>query len=133
VITMTVNESSLLYRLARTARPVVPIAFNRLYSAHHVHHFTRHSLEVLLRSHDLRIDRSWTHNMPLAAIDIPTDGLVGFVLRIGMWGVCLVGDLTGTAYLQTVVARRPAVSLEGGSQNEPRFPDGATSPSSELP
>lgn len=105
VVTMTVNESSLLYRLARGARPVAPIAFNRLYSAHHVHHFTRHSLEILLRSHGLEIERSWTHNMPLAAIDIPTDGSAGAILRAGMWGVCRVGDLTGTAYLQTVVAR----------------------------
>jgi 2-polyprenyl-3-methyl-5-hydroxy-6-metoxy-1,4-benzoquinol methylase len=113
VITMTVNESSLLYRLARAGRPVAPIAFNRLYSAHHVHHFTRRSLEKLLRSHDLTIERSWTHNMPLAAIDIPTDGLAGAVLRVGMGGVRLVGAWTGTAYLQTVVARRPAMRGQG--------------------
>lgn len=105
VAIMTVNDSSLLYRLARATRPVAPITFNRLYSAHHVHHFTRRSLESLLRSHGARIERSWTHNMPLAAIDIPADGPTGAILRTGMWGVCKAGDLTRTAYLQTVIAR----------------------------
>jgi 2-polyprenyl-3-methyl-5-hydroxy-6-metoxy-1,4-benzoquinol methylase len=105
VVTMTVNESSLLYRLAWAARPVTPIAFNRLYSAHHVQHFSRRSLATLLRSHDLRIERSWTHNVPLAAIDIPRDGFTGGILRAGMGGVCAVGAMTRSAYLQTVVAR----------------------------
>jgi SAM-dependent methyltransferase len=105
VAVMTVNDSSLLYRLARATRPVAPITFNRLYSAHHVHHFTRRSLESLLGSHGARIERSWTHNMPLAAIDIPADGIAGAILRAGMWGVCWVGDHTRMAYLQTVFAR----------------------------
>ncbi|HET9162858.1 MAG TPA: class I SAM-dependent methyltransferase [Solirubrobacterales bacterium] len=105
VAIMTVNESSLLYRLARATRPVTPITFNRLYSAHHVHHFTRQSLESLLQSRGARIERSWTHNMPLAAIDIPAEGIAGAVLRAGMWGVCVAGDRTGMAYLQTVIAR----------------------------
>ena len=104
VAVMTLNEASLLYRLARASRPIAPITFNRLYSAHHVHHFTRRSLESLLGSHS-RIERSWTHNMPLAAIDIPASGVSGAILRAGMGGVCAVGDWTGTAYLQTVVSR----------------------------
>jgi 2-polyprenyl-3-methyl-5-hydroxy-6-metoxy-1,4-benzoquinol methylase len=105
VAIMTVNESGLLYRLARATRPAMPITFNRLYSAHHVHHFTRQSLESLLRSYGAEIECSWTHNMPLAAIDIPADGVAGAVLRAGMWGVRVAGDRTGTAYLQTVIAR----------------------------
>lgn len=105
VVTMTVNESSLLYRLARASRPITPIAFDRLYSAHHVQHFTRKSLESLLRSHNLRIEESWTHNMPLAAIDVPAEGVIGNILRAGMGAVCAVGAMTRSAYLQTVVAR----------------------------
>lgn len=104
VAVMTVNEASLLYRLARATRPVAPITYSRLYSAHHVHHFTRRSLESLLGSHS-QIERSWTHNMPLAAIDIPASGLAGSALRVGMGGVCVMGDLTRTAYLQTVVTQ----------------------------
>jgi 2-polyprenyl-3-methyl-5-hydroxy-6-metoxy-1,4-benzoquinol methylase len=105
VVTMTVNESSLLYRLARASRPIAPIAFNRLYSAHHLQHFTRRSLAALLQSHGLRLECAWTHNMPLAAIDIPAQGVAGGILRAGMGGVCAVGAITGSAYLQTVVAR----------------------------
>jgi hypothetical protein len=105
VVIMTVNEVSLLYRLARVAHSVTPIAFNRLYSAHHIHHFTRQSLKYLLCSHGARIERSWTHNMPLAAIDIPAVGFTGAALRAGMLAVCMAGDWTNTAYLQTVVVR----------------------------
>lgn len=109
VAVMTVNETGLLYRMARATRPVVPLTFNRLYSAHHVHHFTRRSLEGLLGAYG-EIENSWTHNMPLAAIDIPVGGAAGAVMRVGMGGVCAVGDLTGTSYLQTVVTRGRGVS-----------------------
>jgi SAM-dependent methyltransferase len=102
---MTLNDSSLLYRMARATRPVLPIAFNRLYSAHHLHHFTRRSLEELIESNGFSMEESWTHNAPLAAIDIPAEGLYGGVLRGGMWVVCRVGELQDSAYLQTVISK----------------------------
>jgi 2-polyprenyl-3-methyl-5-hydroxy-6-metoxy-1,4-benzoquinol methylase len=108
VTVMTLNESSLLYGLARTGRRVgVPLAFNRLYSRHHLHHFTRGSLRRLLQEHGFHIESERTHNAPLAAIDIPvTTPAFDAVLRTGMWALCKVGDATGRAYLQTVTCRR---------------------------
>jgi 2-polyprenyl-3-methyl-5-hydroxy-6-metoxy-1,4-benzoquinol methylase len=108
VIVMTLNESSLLYRLARTLRSIgVTTAFDRLYSKHHIHHFTARSLEKLLTSHGLEVKERIFHNAPLAAIDIPSsNALVDGVLRTAMWGICLAGDLTNTSYLQTMICWR---------------------------
>ena len=107
VAVSTVNESSLLYGLARTGNRLgVPIAFNRLYSRQHLHHFTRKSLKTLLQRAGLRIESDIVHNAPLAAIDIPVSGqLADAVLRSGMWVVCKAGDVTRRAYLQTVICR----------------------------
>lgn len=107
VTVMTLNSSSLLYGLARAGRSLgVPLAFNRLYSRHHLHHFTRASLRRLLQADDLRIVADFTHNAPLAAIDIPvTSPVADTLLRSGMWLLCQAGNVTGRAYLQTITCR----------------------------
>ena len=107
ITVMTLNEASLLYGLARTGRRLgVSLAFNRLYSRHHVHHFTRHSLRTLMEQAGCAIESDHTHNAPLAAIDIPVSNRwADVVLRSGMWVLCKVGDMTGRAYLQTVSCR----------------------------
>ena len=112
VTVSTVNESSLLYGLARTGNRVgVPLAFNRLYSRQHLHHFTTKSLRTLLERAGLAVESSMTHNAPLAAIDIPVNSRVAdAILRSGMWLVCKAGDATGSAYLQTVTCRNPVAA-----------------------
>jgi hypothetical protein len=109
---MTLNESSLVFALARTGKRVgVPRAFDRLYSRHHLHHFTRNSLRALMEGYGLEIESDVTHNAPFAAIDIPiTNRIVGAILRSGMWVLCQIGDATGRAYLQTVSCRNPVVA-----------------------
>ena len=108
VTIMTLNESSLLYALARTGQRVgVPLAFDRLYSRHHLHHFTRSSLRKLLEGRGFQVVSERTHHAPLAAIDIPvTNPIAEAVLRSGMWMLWRAGDVTGRAYLQTVTCRR---------------------------
>ena len=108
---MTLNESSLLYLLARAGKRLgVSLAFDRLYSRHHLHHFTRGSLRRLLEGHGFRVEADMTHNAPLAAIDIPVTGrLADLVLRSGMFVVCQAGAAIGRAYLQTVTCRKIGV------------------------
>ena len=104
----TVNDSSLLFRLARGLHAIgVSVAFDRLYSRHHLNHFTPRSLEVLLKSYGMSPVERLFHNAPFAAIDVPASSAVSdAVLRAAMFGICLAGDLTGTSYLQTVICRR---------------------------
>jgi SAM-dependent methyltransferase len=117
VTVSTVNESSLMYGLARTGQRVgVPLAFNRLYSRQHLHHFTRRSLRRLLEQCSFQIESAFAHNAPLAAIDIPVKSrLADTILRSGMWLVCKAGDATGTSYLQTITCRAPVVAASRAS------------------
>jgi 2-polyprenyl-3-methyl-5-hydroxy-6-metoxy-1,4-benzoquinol methylase len=117
VAVMTLNESSILYALARAGRHVnVSLAFDRLYSRHHLHHFTRNSLRTLLRGRGLVVDSELVHNAPLSAIDIPVhSGAADALLRSAMWMVCKAGDLTNRSYLQTVICRAAVAPAEANS------------------
>ncbi len=102
---MTLNESSILYGLARAARLVgVSRAFDRLYSCHHIHHFTRASLRGLLESCDLKVSQHIMHNAPVKAMDMPVrNPAADAVLRAGVWIVFAAGSITSKTYLQTVI------------------------------
>ena len=106
VVVSTINESSLLYALARIGKQIgLPLAFDRLYGRHHIQHFTTKSLRTLLEQHGFRVESQRTHNAPLKAIDIPVDHFAAdAILRSGMWLVCRAGAATGKAYLQTVTS-----------------------------
>ena len=107
VVIMTLNDDSLLYRLARMGGAAgVPLAFNRVYSRHHLHHFTRRSLRSVLENNGLKIELDMVHNAPMAAIDIPVKN---FAVETGLLAclavVFVIGGLTGTSTLQTVICR----------------------------
>ena len=110
VVIMTLNDDSLLYDLARLGKRMgVPLAFNRVYSRHHLHHFTRKSLRTVLEGHGLKIESELVHNAPMAAIDIPVKNKAAeIVLRAVIWVVFMAGEVTGKSFLQTIFCRRPA-------------------------
>jgi len=104
-IVNTPNEASVLYGLGRAGRVLgVPLAFNRLYSRHHLHHFTPVSLRKLLESCGLRVSAHLMHNAPVKAMDLPVrNPAADAVLRAGVWAVFAAGTATSKTYLQTVV------------------------------
>ena len=104
---MTVDESGLLYRLSRLARKLgFGFLFNRLYSAHHLNHFSVKSLKRLLGEAGLDVQRVLHHNTPLAAVDLPhqLNAIRWPVLAI-LWVIFLIGTLTSMSLSQTVIAR----------------------------
>ncbi len=109
IVAMTLNDSSLLYALARAGRLAgVRIAFDRLYSKHHVHHFTPDSLRAVFEANGLRVKRQFSHAAPIEAMDIPVkSALSDFVLRTGLRAVWACGDVLGRGYLQTIVCAAP--------------------------
>lgn len=108
VVVSTVNESSLLFRLARVLRSIgINTAFERLYSKHHINHFTPRSLNALLTCQGFEVKKRILYNSPLAAIDLPaSSALADTAFRIAIWGICLAGHLTRTSYLQTMICWR---------------------------
>jgi SAM-dependent methyltransferase len=107
VVVMTINDSSLLYALARAGQWIgIPLAFNRLYSKHHLHHFTRKSLRFLFVRNGYSIESEFDHDFPLQAVDIPVQSrLADLVLRSGLWLLSRAGDVTRRRYLQTIICR----------------------------
>ena len=106
---MTLDDGSLLYRASRLARLAgVPVGFNRLYSAHHLHHFTNKSLVKLLARAGLDVQTTLHHSVPLKALDLPVSPLARPLFLAGVKTVFSVGDLLGLSYLQTIMVRRVA-------------------------
>jgi 2-polyprenyl-3-methyl-5-hydroxy-6-metoxy-1,4-benzoquinol methylase len=100
----TPNEDSILYGLGRAGRAVgVPLAFNRLYSKHHLHHFTPRSLRKALETCGLTVQQFMMHNAPVKAMDMPVSNpAADALLRAGVWAVFAAGSATSKTYMQTV-------------------------------
>jgi 2-polyprenyl-3-methyl-5-hydroxy-6-metoxy-1,4-benzoquinol methylase len=109
VVVMTLDDGSLLYRASRLALWLgMPVGFNRLYSAHHLHHFTHRSLVRLLERSGLNLLGSLHHSVPLKALDLPVSPLVRPIFLAGVKTVFIAGDLIRLSYLQTIIAQRPS-------------------------
>jgi 2-polyprenyl-3-methyl-5-hydroxy-6-metoxy-1,4-benzoquinol methylase len=108
VVVMTLNDGSLLYRVARLGhRFGASMAFNRVYSAHHLHHFSKRSLSELLERNGLHVRTRQGHSVPIRAIDIPVrNAALRPVMQAASAALLALGNATATSYLQTVVAVR---------------------------
>jgi SAM-dependent methyltransferase len=108
VITMTVDERSLIYGAARVLKRVgYEAPLKRLYSKHHLNHFTSRSLKELLERQGLATVQVIRHNSPMAAVDIPeTSELSGLIQRAGVWGAFQLGALMRRTMLQTIISQR---------------------------
>ena len=107
IVVMTVNESGLFYSMARMARRMgMPMVFNRLYSAHHLNHFSVKSLERLLNNAGMDVEKTHHHNSPLAAVDLPSSLVpVRWLVLAVLAGIFALGKALSMGLSQTVIAR----------------------------
>ena len=105
IVIMTVSNDGLVYRLARLLRRIgFGSAYDRLYSRHHLNHFSKASLGHLLRSRNLRVLEVYSHNSPIDAVDYPANSEVMTVFyRLALQVLFALGRLTGATLLQTSV------------------------------
>jgi SAM-dependent methyltransferase len=105
VITMTLNDRSILYASARLLKRFgFAGPCNQLYSGHHLNHFNTASLRKLLELNGLTVRQVLLHNIPLAAVDVVTASpLSAFIQRCGVFGTFQLGKLARRTYLQTVI------------------------------
>jgi 2-polyprenyl-3-methyl-5-hydroxy-6-metoxy-1,4-benzoquinol methylase len=108
VLINTTNDDSILYMAARTLRRFgVALPFERLYSRHHLHHFSRASLARLLQTEGLQLTGVILGNAPLASLDIPVSSRAAeLILRGGVSLLFALGSLFGRTYSQTIICRR---------------------------
>ena len=107
LVIMTLNEDSIVYEVARKLQKVgFRGPFERLYSRHHRHHFTRRSLRYLVEKSSLTVEEHFTHNFPMAALDFPSRGsCLDLAQKAGVAALFGMGRLTGKAFLQTLICR----------------------------
>lgn len=106
---MTVNADGVLYRLANQMRKFgFSFIFKRLYDPHHLNHFNKQSLEILLtQDNAFKVLKVIDHNVPLNAIDIPMrKGIVSAIMRVGVKMVFIVGKIFRKTYLQTIIVQK---------------------------
>ena len=108
VLVMTLNANGMLYSSARLGHRLgVSVARDRLYSAHHLHHFTTASLRKLLERTGLDVVEVHHHNAPLKAMDIPGESAVVRNALLGGVAVAfMLGSVTRGCYLQTMICHR---------------------------
>jgi len=107
VVLMTLNEGGLIYSVSKWMNVVgFDSVLNRLYSKHHLHHFTTASLRCLVESAGMEVLSQGTHNFPLAAVDFAECGFVADRLKsVGVALLFALGRIWKGAFLQTVVCK----------------------------
>lgn len=103
IIIMTVNESSLLYKLSKILYKFgIKFAAKRLYSAHHINHFSKKSLLKVIDKNSLKVINHFTKNIPMKSIDMDEGFFAGITFMI----VIFINFLTipfNNKFLQTIV------------------------------
>lgn len=107
VFLMTINSDSLIYKIARILNRIgFKSAFNRLYSAHHLQHYTRKSLIKLMLMHDFDILLKISHNYSLKAVDVPGKNLANVFYKVFVAIIFLISSLFKNQICQTIVCRK---------------------------
>ncbi len=104
----TINNESLMYTLARMLRWFgVRDAFERLYSHHHVQHFSPQSLHHVLEQQGFTISSHKNHNYPLNAVDVPKrNWLITKMYLLTVRMIFFISAPLGLGMHQTIVCKR---------------------------
>jgi SAM-dependent methyltransferase len=71
IVVNTINNGSLIYRIARFLNQLgFPASHDRLYDHHHLQHYNNKSLKTLLELEGLDVVKIEIHNYPLKAVDV---------------------------------------------------------------
>ena len=105
---MTVNNNSLMYRLARYLNKIgVHTAYDRLYSIHHLQHYTNQSLKKLMEMNGLSVLLQRNHNYPMKAVDVPESNfLIEKIYKLIVWTIFFISSVCGCGIYQTIICRK---------------------------
>ena len=120
MVVNTINNDSLIYLIARMLNRVgIRVAHDRLYSRHHLNHFTNKSLKRLLERNGYQVLANWNHNYPLAAVDVPKSkwGL-SHIYKSAVGVSFLLSNLFGGGVEQTLICKKN----KDDDQNNPPTP-----------
>jgi SAM-dependent methyltransferase len=105
---MTVDNNSLVYRAARAMNRLGNgTAYKRVYSRHHLQHYTKKSLRTLMEDNGFETVLQKSHNGPLKAIDIPKSNFFAEKAYLAALGaIFLASTALGCGMYQTIICRK---------------------------
>jgi len=108
IITMTINDSSLVYGVARIIYKLeMKLPMERLYDKHHLNHFSKNSLEYLHTNNSLDIIEKPYTKWPMQSVDLPESNiLLRFIYKFFLSALFICDKLLGKSILQTITARK---------------------------
>jgi len=108
VFISTINNDSFMHRIARMLNKVgIHTAHDRLYSHHHIQHYTNKSLRTLMVMNGFDILWEKKHNYPIKAVDVPESNfLIEKMNKFLVWLIFLASEPFGYGMLQTILCRR---------------------------
>lgn len=107
VFIMTINSNGLIYRIARMLNSLnIRFLHDRLYSHHHLHHYTNQSLKSLMEANGFNVLLQKNHNYSIKAVDVPESNfLIEKIYKFLVWFIFFITSFK-CGYLQTVVCRK---------------------------
>ena len=108
LIINTINNNSLIYLFARLLNKFgFRTAHDRLYSRHHLNHFTNKSLKILVEKNGFKVIEHWNHNYPMIKVDVPKSSVLFEKLyRFGIFLMFRISDVIGNGHSQTIIANK---------------------------
>ena len=106
IITMTLDDSSLLYKISRT---IYPLGFRepmeRIYDAHHLNHFSKKSLKHLFKINSLDIKKTIFYYLTMKTIDYPYKNIITkLIYKIILMFIFKLEKLFDKSWIQVVCA-----------------------------
>lgn len=108
LLVATIDSSSLIHRIAGALRHIgIRVAYDRIFSSHHLHHFSFQSLRSLLERHDFEVVEHYNYNHPLKSVDVPAKGAIGRFFYLCIVGILFfILSLQGKGMLQCIVCKK---------------------------
>jgi len=103
----TFNTDSLIFRIARMLNKVgMSAAYKRLYSCHHLQHYSKRSIREILICSGFDIVEHQCHNYPIQAVDVPvTNPIMESCYRLFVGCIFLFSGPLGLGIEHTVYCR----------------------------
>jgi len=108
IITMTPNNSSLLYGFSRMIYKLgIKAPMEGLYDKHHLNHFSQHSLEYLCKNNSLDVIENNITQFNIESLSLPkTNILMTIIYKLGLSAVFILEKFFGKKHMQTITLRK---------------------------
>jgi len=108
LVVKTVDNNGLVYMIARALKFFgIRTAFDRVYSIHHLQHYSKKSLKAMLEKNGFKVLLQKSRNCPLKSVDVPKGNFVTEnVYRFLVGVVFLLSNAFGNGMYQAVFCKK---------------------------